>query len=287
MKKNLSIMFVTLLCLSLLLSACGSAPAASKAPAAAAPTKAPAAAAPTKEPAAVEPTKEPAAVEPSTAPAETGAAFKFTAMPGGSNLSSEELASVNNDLLPKILSETNTQASELAGMEAYSLPTDTTWDSVLGAYSAQVQGNSNLPDVVVKDIETMKVAVYGNIQAKVNGPMVAFAPVSDKVIIFEIYPKESAQASTGAESTQAPADSKALLGSWKSDVGDMSFSFTEDGNVVAQNAGQEVKGAFNYDGATLNIQLVGANQQSYKVEISGDKMTWTDDSGSQSFTKVQ
>jgi hypothetical protein len=80
-------------------------------------------------------------------------------------------------------------------------------------------------------------------------------------------------------------DPKAILGEWKS--GEMSFNFFDDGSVAGSNAGQSFPGQFEYDGTNLKIKLEGAEVQPYTVEITGDTMTWTDPSGSQTFTKVK
>ena len=81
-------------------------------------------------------------------------------------------------------------------------------------------------------------------------------------------------------------DPKAILGEWKS--GEMSFNFFDDGSVAGTNAGQSFPGQFEYDGTNLKLQLEGgAGVQPYTVEIKGDTMTWTDSSGSQTFTKVK
>ena len=94
-------------------------------------------------------------------------------------------------------------------------------------------------------------------------------------------------AACGGSASSAPSDPKAILGSWKADSGDQTFTFFDDGTLAIQTADGSATGTYTYDGVSLAI-TTESGSQTVTAQISGNQMTWSmEGSASSTFTKTQ
>lgn len=167
MKKSLFAVLVLVLGLSMVLTACGSnasAPAEADAPTSeetavveeapaeeAAAEEAPAEEAPAEE----APAEEVAAEEPAAE-----STSQFAAMDGAVEMTAEEKAAV--ETVASAVAESAGLSGEFS-YEAWTLPADTTWDTVLAYYDQQaVDAGWTADAAAVQEIENGNVALFGN-----------------------------------------------------------------------------------------------------------------------------
>lgn len=167
MKKSLFVVLVLALGLSMVLTACG-APASAPAEADAqtseesapaeevAAEEAPAEEAPAEEAPAEEAPAEEAPAEEAPAASDT----QFAAMDGAVEMSADEKAAVET------VAAAVAESAGLTGdysYEGWTLPADTTWDTVIAYYDQQaVDAGWNADAAAVQEIENGNVAVFGN-----------------------------------------------------------------------------------------------------------------------------
>jgi len=95
-------------------------------------------------------------------------------------------------------------------------------------------------------------------------------------------------AACGGGSSSGPSDPKALLGGWKADGAEQTFTFFDDGSFALQMGDNAGQGTYTYDGTKLTITSADGSAQTVTASISGDKMTWSvEGSADSTFTKVK
>jgi cytoskeletal protein RodZ len=170
MKKSLSVVFVLVLGLSMLLTACGGAQTETPTEAVSQPTEVAAATveAPTEAPAATEAveatTEAPAATEAATADtavtadASAAGSTNIAAMEGATEMTADEKAAV--DSVAAAVAKSAKLADDYS-YEGWTLPAGTTWDTVLAYYDKQAATDGWTADAgAVTDIENGKVAAF-------------------------------------------------------------------------------------------------------------------------------